>query len=121
MALANEQILDRALLNLIVNARQALAETPGRITLRLERGPDSDVLLTVEDDGPGISVAMLDAILDEGVSTKGSSGLGLHIVREELSRIDATLEVSSTLGKGSTFSIRLPAWNEPNDSERAEP
>lgn len=104
------QVLD----NLISNA---LRFTPpaGQITLRAWQEGDL-VSMSVQDTGQGISPADLPSIFDRfyradksRTSNKGEFGLGLAIAKALVEAHAGKIEVTSTPGKGTTFTIRLPA------------
>ena len=105
--------LQQVLVNLVTNAKQAMAEQPeGQRRLRVSTsaiGSDR-VQITVEDTGPGIPAEVLPKIFDPFVTTKGSAGTGLGlsisygIVREH----GGLLTADSRPGHGATFTIDLP-------------
>ena len=73
----------------------------------------ADGALTVADEGPGIEPADLPHIFDrfyrsQEARTLPGSGLGLSIVKRAAERHGGTAEVSSTLGKGTTFTLTMP-------------
>jgi len=109
MAIAEPGSVDRIVLNLIINAKQALAEGRGQISLRLHAPADGLVRLEVADTGQGIPPAIAERVFDAGVSSKRSSGLGLNVVRDEASACDARLSVDSRVGVGTTFRIEFHA------------
>ena len=94
--------------NLVRNARDAM---PSGGTLRLgARGRPDQVEITVQDTGVGIPPENLSRILEPLYSTKAKGmGLGLSITHEILGRHNGTLHVTSEVGIGSTFTIRLPS------------
>jgi signal transduction histidine kinase len=109
----------QALLNLMLNAVQAMATKPSDSTLprelilRTERtpgdGPHSEVRLHVIDTGPGIPADAIERIFQPYYTTKaGGSGLGLPTARRLIEAHDGRLEVHSEPGKGTDFSIVLP-------------
>jgi PAS domain S-box-containing protein len=106
----------QALLNLVVNA---LKFTPagGAIHITAALDLEGDLMLEVTDTGIGIAEADLELIFerfaqveDSYVRRHGGIGLGLHITRRLIDLHGGTVTVESTLGEGSTFSIRLPRW-----------
>ena len=98
----------QALLNLVINARQALEPTGGHITLITRREPGR-VVLEVVDDGPGMTPEVLEHCFDVYYSTKkGGSGLGLPTVRRLAEAHGGTLDVESAPGKGTRAVLRLP-------------
>ncbi|MCK6413991.1 MAG: phosphate regulon sensor histidine kinase PhoR [Giesbergeria sp.] len=107
--------LQSALSNLISNA---VRYTPGggRIVVRWERTADGGAVFSVQDTGPGIAPEHIPRLterfyrVDRSRSREtGGTGLGLAIVKHVLQRHGASLDIRSTLGKGSTFSVHLPA------------
>jgi len=105
--------LQQVLLNLLINARQALRPIGGKLTVA-SNVKDQRVTINVIDNGPGIAESDLPHIFDPFFSTKtkdaqsGSAGLGLHISRSLVTQMQGTLDVESTLGQGATFKIELP-------------
>ena len=107
------QKVQQALVNLVVNAIQALQEVPSdRRTLRLvtETDPGArEALLHVKDRGPGISPRKLERIWHSFFTTKKhGTGLGLYITRTVVEDQGGRISVQSTPGEGTTFTIRLP-------------
>ena len=108
--------LKQVLINLVQNARQALADKPGEIfieTLRPERfgefrGADF-VEIHVTDDGPGIPVDQQLHIFVPFFTTKQKgTGLGLAICQRIVKNHGGSIGVQSKVGEGTTFVIRLP-------------
>jgi PAS domain S-box-containing protein len=111
--------LDQILLNLAVNARDAMPEGGRlRVTTRVfpgERGPDSDepdiVELEIADTGVGIPPAVLPHVFEPFFTTKPvgqGTGLGLATVYAILRAAEGSIEVDSELGRGACFRISLP-------------
>jgi len=105
--------LQQLILNLVLNAADATAGTPGAITIGVredasERGRFGR--LTVVDRGPGMPADVRARMFDPFFTTKGSgaSGLGLSVVRRIVERHDGTLEVDSAPGRGTRIEVRLP-------------
>jgi signal transduction histidine kinase len=105
--------LNQIVLNLLANA---IKFTPdgGAIVLRARRFGDA-VEIEVEDTGIGIPEEELDRIFDEFHQVDGSLsreyggvGLGLTLVKRLLGLLGGTIAVTSTVGRGSTFRVRLP-------------
>lgn len=100
--------------NLVYNALRHTA-AGGSISLRLYREGDRAVL-TVADTGEGIDAGHLPHIFErfykvsaERGEKDGSSGLGLYIVKTTVEAMKGTVAVESTLGKGTVFTMMLPA------------
>jgi two-component system NtrC family sensor kinase len=99
----------QVLLNLLTNAIHAV-NSAGTITLVVEDVGDSQVV-TVSDSGPGIAREHLDKIFEPFFSTKSpgqGTGLGLFVSRGIVEKLGGTIEVSSKLGQGASFRVRLP-------------
>jgi len=103
--------INQVFMNLLTNAAQALS---GRehATITIETREDGDhVVARISDDGPGIPSEVLPKIWDPFFTTKEvgeGTGLGLSIVHELVERHHGTIEVETEIGKGTTFTIRLP-------------
>jgi PAS domain S-box-containing protein len=99
--------IQQVLINLLLNAIQAM-EKGGTLTIQTFSRPGG-VGLAVKDTGIGIPRSNLKKIFDPFFTTKSEgTGLGLSISLKILEKHGATLEVVSTEGKGSTFTIHLP-------------
>jgi signal transduction histidine kinase len=100
--------------NLVRNAREAMEEhtEPPRLWVSVARaGGQAEVRVT--DNGPGIPPELLQKIFDPFVSTKGKGmGLGLSICREIVEGHGGRLDVESTVGRGTTFTVTLPLHTE---------
>ncbi len=124
MALMDVAQVKQALLNLMLNAVQAMAEAargspgdagaPRELILRTARAADQDkrriVELHVIDTGPGIDPAQLPRLFQPYFTTKsGGTGLGLPTARRLIEAHDGRIDVHTEPGKGSDFVIVLPA------------
>lgn len=114
---ANPGQLQQVLLNLMVNARQAMPDG-GRLILRLSHDESTGFVdLMVRDTGSGMSPEILRRIFEPRFSTKngpdetgkGGSGLGLTACREIVEAHRGRIRVESALGKGTAVTVRLPA------------
>lgn len=109
---ADSNQLQQVLLNLVTNAKQAMAATEGDRRLMIAIGPAGPerVRIVVEDTGPGIPPDLLPRVFDPFVTTKGSHGTGLGlsisygIVREH----GGDIRAESPPGRGARFTIDLP-------------
>ena len=109
--------LVQALVNLLLNAADAAAETPAsrgtlRPWIRLEAGLDGGMVrFEVEDSGPGVAPALKARIFNPFFTTKGNkgTGLGLAVSLENVKRCGGTLEVGDGAAGGALFTIRIPA------------
>jgi signal transduction histidine kinase len=109
---ANSQKLQQVIINLIVNACQALENPDQAISVSTRfLQKSNEVLIMVADTGPGITGAALEKIKDPFFTTKrddGGTGLGLSISEKIISEHKGQLLFSSGLGKGLTAKIVLP-------------
>lgn len=100
--------IKQVLLNLLLNAADAMAETGGRIILSTGHR-QQQVCVSVEDDGPGIDPEYQDHLFEPLFTTKTRGlGLGLAISQEIVRRHDGAIEVESVPGEGTIFTVRLP-------------
>ena len=112
-AWANGSEVQQMLLNLLINAEQALTTIPGRraITIRTAIAGDEGVLLEVADSGPGIPHDIQEKIFDPFFTTKPEgtgTGLGLSICYGIVHDHGGRISVHSVPGQGATFIIALP-------------
>lgn len=108
---------DRALLNLVLNARDASATGGGTITVRAaraERETGAHVALTVSDTGCGMPAEVRKRMFDLFFTTKGDrgTGLGLATVRDAVTAAGGTVEVESEVGWGTQVRVFWPALSE---------
>ncbi len=106
----DENQLSQCLLNLLINAFQAVAD-PGHIVLRSRREAD-EIIIEIEDDGRGIPPADLEHIFEFYYTTKDEgTGLGLSIAQRIAHQHGGTLTVDSCEGEGTLIAIRLPSFS----------
>ena len=102
----------QVLVNLLNNAIHAIKEN-GSITLSTY-GIGDDIVVKITDTGVGIPKENLGKIFDPFFSTKPfdeGTGLGLFVVHKIISGLAGTIDVTSTMGKGTCFQIKLPKYN----------
>jgi signal transduction histidine kinase len=103
------QQVNQVFMNLMMNAVHAMGAR-GTLTVRA-RALDGAVEVEVSDTGPGIPPKSLERLFEPGFTTKGKRvgmGLGLAICREIVDRHRGGISVSSEVGIGTTFTVRLP-------------
>lgn len=118
VARASRVGIEQILLNLAVNARDAM---PSGGRLRIGVFPEGDqVQIIVEDNGAGIAREVLEHIWDPFFSTKSTgTGLGLATVRAAVLEFGGTIQVKSEIGRGSSFEIRIPRVASATDTTKA--
>ncbi|MFP4056116.1 MAG: ATP-binding protein [Candidatus Brocadiia bacterium] len=114
----------RCLLNLVSNAIDALPDAGGvvRLATRYDRDEQA-VRIAVTDNGCGIEPELIPTLFNVFVSTKGSkgTGLGLAVVDKLVKEHGGRVEVASSPGEGSAFTLVLPLEPESDVSETARP
>jgi len=119
-ALANSSQIQQLLMNLIVNARQAMQEN-GRLKLIVRDNPSEGwAEIVVGDSGCGIPHDKLPHIFESFYTTKkpdargqGGTGLGLALCRKIVEAHQGRIRVESEIGKGTTFTLKLPRSESP--------
>jgi two-component system, NtrC family, sensor kinase len=123
----------QVVLNLITNARDAMKPDGGRLTVRLRSRPSPDpaqndaIEIAVADTGAGIPAEIRDKIFEPFVTTKGTlggnqtpgTGLGLSVSYGIVRDHGGTIEVDSTVGRGTTMIVRLPVVHILEEEEAA--
>lgn len=115
-AVVHSAQLQQVILNLIVNARQAM-EGGGTLKISVTEHKETGFCeISVGDTGCGMSAEHLHKIFEPYFSTKiadangqGGTGIGLSLAREVIESHQGRIRVESTLGKGTTFTLKLPA------------
>jgi signal transduction histidine kinase len=118
LMVSGDQIqLEQVLLNLLINARQAMLGKGGSLTVKAGVVDETGELrLQVIDTGPGIPEKLLPRIFQPFFTTKGTArrgeakgtGLGLSICKDIIEHHHGRIEVQSEVGRGTVFSIYLP-------------
>jgi signal transduction histidine kinase len=107
--------IEQILLNLVINARQAMPRG-GRLRIDVRDNPQTQMAeIRVSDTGIGIPKDRLRMIFEAFYTTKepdehghGGSGLGLSVCRQIIEQHNGRIRVESLVGKGSTFTVKLP-------------
>lgn len=116
-AIANPNQIQQVLINLLVNARQAMSEG-GNVIVAIDHDKkNATVDLQVRDNGSGMNQEQLQRIFEPYYSTKsgpdesgkGGTGLGLHSCRKIIEEHNGRIRVASKVGVGTEFTIKLPA------------
>ena len=71
---------------------------------------DKEIVIVVEDSGPGMDEETMGKIFQRGFSSKGveGHGFGLFLARQSIENLNGTITVESAPGEGATFTVRLP-------------
>ncbi|HLO25161.1 MAG TPA: HAMP domain-containing sensor histidine kinase [Geobacteraceae bacterium] len=107
---ADNNRLKQIFINLIMNACQAM-DQGGALHVRTTMPDDRSVRIEIADTGKGIPPERLDRIFEPFYTTKKpgeGTGLGLYIVRKMVELMGGRIEVKSSVGEGTTFTIMLP-------------
>jgi signal transduction histidine kinase len=121
-ALVNSNQIQQVLLNLLINARQAMP-SGGQVIIRLSYDAAAGTVdLMVRDSGSGIPADKLPRIFDRFFTTKsgpdasgkGGTGLGLAFCRDVIEAHHGRIRVESTVGKGTAFTLKLPVAPQPD-------
>ena len=115
--LADDRQLRQVFFNLLLNARQAMQNHHGRITIDAARAGDDGVETRVADTGCGIKPEHLDSIFEPFFTTRGPTeggprkgcGLGLALCHDIVTEHNGQITVQSQWGEGTTFTIALPS------------
>ena len=115
------QKFQEVLLNLLLNAAQAIADGKGRISITVKKDQEK-VEIDVQDTGAGILPEHLPYIFDPFFTTKAvglGTGLGLSVAYGIVERHGGTLTAKSEVGEGSIFTIKIPLRGEAAHGERS--
>ncbi|HEX2062442.1 MAG TPA: PAS domain S-box protein, partial [Thermoanaerobaculia bacterium] len=117
-AMADRAQLAQVLVNLALNARDAMEAKGGTLTIAVRPAPENFVEFSVSDTGCGIAREDLPFIFEPLFSTKRTgTGLGLSVVFQIVSAHRGHISVESEVGQGSTFQVRIPAVVEESPRE----
>ncbi|MEA3543893.1 MAG: cache domain-containing protein [Thermodesulfobacteriota bacterium] len=121
---ADKGQLSQVISNLVINAKQAMPDG-GNVVINAENievATGKQVQIVVRDQGIGIAPQHLDKIFDPYFSTKQQgSGLGLASCYSIITKHNGTITVESELNRGTTFTMILPAVNEPVETPVSVP
>jgi signal transduction histidine kinase len=108
-ARADAELLRRAIVNILRNAREACGEN-GRLVIRVEGDADDGVRVCIEDDGPGLPEAVRARLFEPFVTTKArGTGLGLPLVHRVMTAMQGVVLVDSERARGAAFTLLLCA------------
>jgi signal transduction histidine kinase len=105
--------MTQVVVNLVGNAAKSMPEgRRGVVTVRVGPGSGGKALLEVEDDGAGMTPEVMARIFDPFFTTRAvgqGTGLGLAVTHAIVTEHGGTISVKSEVGRGSTFTVELPA------------
>jgi polar amino acid transport system substrate-binding protein len=122
--IGNSQKIEQVLINLLVNAGQAMPDD-GRGLIKVRTGEDQgNIVVEIEDNGKGMTEKTRKMIFDPFFTTKrakGGTGLGLAIAFKILDEHNGSISVESELNVGTTFTIRIPAGKKTQVAAKENP
>lgn len=104
-------LLKQILLNIIMNALQAMEENGGSLLVETSAASSDRVCFTIADNGPGIPAETIDRIFDRYFTTKKpgeGTGLGLFVTKSLVENMGGEITVTSRIGGGTAFTVTLP-------------
>jgi signal transduction histidine kinase len=107
----NANILKQILLNIIMNALQAMEDSGGKLLVETSAAGSDNVCFTISDNGPGIPAEAISRIFDRYFTTKKpgeGTGLGLFVTKSLVEDMGGKIAVTSRSGGGTTFTVTLP-------------
>lgn len=118
------QRIEQVIINLLVNACQALSDNQQAIAISTAYDSELDcVVVEIQDEGEGMSPEILQRIKDPFFTTKresGGTGLGLAISEKIITDYRGTMVFDSVLGQGTSVKVSLPVSSEPKHESRPE-
>ena len=105
-------LLKQILLNIIMNALQAMEQSGGKLLVETASAGSDAVCFTIADNGPGIPGEAINRIFDRYFTTKKpgeGTGLGLFVTKNLVETMGGKIAVTSRKGGGTTFTVTLPA------------
>ena len=107
VAIGDREKLKQVTINIVVNALEAMKQG-GKLTASVRPAGES-VVMTFEDNGPGIEAAVLASVFDPFFTTKeAGTGLGLSIVRKIVDQHGGDVVIESEMGKGARVTVSIP-------------
>ncbi len=113
----NANMLKQILLNIIMNALQAMEQSGGKLLVETASAGSDRVCVIIVDNGPGIPAGSLKRIFDRYYTTKGpdeGTGLGLFVTKKLVESMGGDITVASESGRGTTFTVTLPVDQQNN-------
>jgi two-component system sensor histidine kinase HydH len=115
------EALRQVLLNLCLNAVQAIGSRPGNVTVHIKAPAPGLTRIVVDDTGPGVPASQREVVFRPFHTTKeGGTGLGLAVVARIVAGCGGTVEVGEAVDGGARFTVALPAAPRPARAEVSE-
>lgn len=108
----DSNLLKQILINIVMNALQAMEDDGGRLLVETRLQGSSEVCIVISDTGPGIAAEALARIFEPYYTTKKpgeGTGLGLFVTRTLIENLGGRIEVQSSPGEGTAFTVTLLA------------
>ena len=108
----DSNLLKQIVINIAMNALQAMEPEGGRLLVETRALNSSEVCIVIADTGPGIAVESLARIFEPYFTTKRpgeGTGLGLFVTRTLVENLGGRIDVQSAVGEGTSFTVTLPA------------
>ena len=102
---ADENYLQVIMQNLTANAVRALKNTPGATINWNAKKQGNNTVLSITDNGPGISKDNAKALMEDNIAANAKSGFGLHLIRDLAKAIRFKISLESAPGMGTTFTL----------------
>ena len=112
MIAVDANLLKQIVLNIIMNALQAMESTGGRLLVETCSPRDSEVSIIISDTGPGIAPDDINRIFEPYFTTKKpgeGTGLGLFVTKTLVENMGGRIRVSSCVGEGTSFAVTFPS------------
>ncbi|MEI7816289.1 MAG: HAMP domain-containing sensor histidine kinase, partial [Desulfuromonadales bacterium] len=107
-------ILKQILLNIIMNALQAMENDGGRLLVKTTAAGNDRISFIISDNGPGISPESFERIFDRYFTTKKpgeGTGLGLFVTKNLVDNLGGEIAVMNNSNGGTSFNVTLPVWH----------
>lgn len=108
----DSNVLKQIVINIAMNALQAMEAEGGRLLVETRAPGRSEVCIVIADTGPGIAAGAQERIFEPYFTTKRpgeGTGLGLFVTRTLVENLGGRIEVRSAVGEGTRFTVTLPA------------
>lgn len=105
--------------NIVENAFDVLKNFDGERIVNLSiLDFGKEIVIVVEDSGPGIKESQINDLFIRGFTSKGGGhGFGLYLVKQSVDNLNGTISVESVIGEGTTFTVRLPVKKDGDSSD----